>query len=454
MTRIAVVEAAQRSIDLQYFSTQDDTTGKLLLEAIVRAANRGVRVRMLLDDWNLDDFEAGAVALDNNPHIEIRVFNPYSTRDQSIFERVGNVFSYLDKFTRRMHNKAIIVDNEVAIVGGRNLGDEYFDAGKDLNLRDVDVFAAGPVIHQISNNFDRYWNSDEAFTLDALNLPPPDNDAIEKIDGDMEQHWKKMMTRTIGKKLKALPLYREAKNGGVSLIWAKAELAADSPYKVDQSSDDAVSAPAIRIDQLVEHAQREFIIFAPYFVPLDDGVEWLKALVARGVRVRIVTNSLASTDMVPAQAGYGHYREALVKAGIELYEIKSDQPKPPVKSMFKPSSQNGLHAKIYLIDRRDLVIGSFNLDPRSERLNTEQVLVIHSPELGVQVAKLFDDVTSPTSSYHVVLADSLENPPPGTLVWVTEENGETVYYDFSPHAGFWRRLTDEFFSLLPIDEQL
>jgi len=458
MMRIALVEASQRSIDLQYFSTEDDTTGKLLLEAISRAADRGVRVRMLLDDWNLDDFEAGAVALNANPHIDIRVFNPYATRDQSVFARIGNVFSYMDQFTRRMHNKAIIVDNQVAVMGGRNLGDEYFDAGKDMNFRDVDVFAVGSITHQISNNFDRYWNSDESFPIATLNLPPPNVDAITKIQENMQNHWQMMLHSSIGKRLKELPLPSKARKGDVPLIWANADLAADSPGKVTQESNTAVSKPGMRIEDLVNHAQQEFIIFTPYFVPLDDGVDWLNGLVARGVRVRIVTNSLSSTDMVPAQAGYSHYREALVKGGVELYEIKSSTPNPPVKAMFKPSSQNGLHAKIYMIDQRDLVIGSFNFDPRSIRFNTEQVLVIHSPELCAKVANLFEDITSPASSYRIIEASEVpDSDQPlihGSLAWVTEENGKTVYYDLNPHAGFWRNIADRLFSILPIDSQL
>jgi len=459
MMRIAMMEASQCSIDMQYFSTRDDTTGKLLLEAATRAADRGVRVRILLDDWNLDDFEAGAVSLNANPHIEIRVFNPYSTRDQSMFSRIGNVFSYAGDFTRRMHNKVLIADNQVAVMGGRNLGDEYFEVSKDINFRDIDVYTSGPITHQISKNFDRYWNSDESFPISALNLPPPDAKTIAKLHDEMEQHWEQMLKSPMGGKLRKMPLPHEVKGGEVPLTWAAAELASDSPGKINQPSETAISAPEIRIDQLVSHAQHEFIIFTPYFVPLDSGVEWLNALVARGVAVRIVTNSLSSTDMVPAQAGYSHYREALVKGGVELYETKSEQPKPPARAMLKPSSQNGLHAKIYMIDRRNLVIGSFNLDPRSAQLNTEQVLVIHSQPLCAKIARLFEEVTAPASSYRVILANTVpvsDQPmiQKGSLAWMTKENGKIVYYDFNPHAGFWRNVTDGLFSLLPIDNQL
>jgi putative cardiolipin synthase len=459
MMRVAMIEASQRSIDMQYFSTRDDTTGKLLLEAVSRAADRGVRVRMLLDDWDLDAFEAGAVSLNAHPNIEIRVFNPYSTKDESFIAHFGNVFSDMDQFTRRMHNKAIIADNQISIMGGRNLGDEYFEASAESNFQDIDVFANGPMTRLISKSFDVYWNSDQSFPISTLNLPPPDPAIIVKLHDGMKQHWEEMMKSPLGKRLNTMPLPREVKKGEVPLIWAHAEFAADSPGKIDQSSKIAVSAPETHIDQMVSKAQHEFIIFTPYFVPLDAGVKWLNALVARGVAVRIVTNSLSSTDMVAAQAGYSHYREALVKGGVELYEIKSSQPNPSVKTMFKPSSQNGLHAKIYMVDRRDLAIGSFNLDPRSMRLNTEQMLIIHSPELCAKIAGIFDDVTSPSSSYRIMLASSApdngQSAAEGdSLAWVTEENGQTVAYDFSPHAGFWRNVTESLFSILPIDEEL
>ncbi|MGB9152923.1 MAG: phospholipase D family protein [Alphaproteobacteria bacterium] len=459
MMRIALIEAAQRSVDLQYFSTREDTTGKLLLEAISRAAARGVRVRMLLDDWDLDDFEASAVSLNAHPNIEIRVFNPYSTRDESFFAHIGNVFFDMNQFTRRMHNKAIIADNQIAIMGGRNLGDEYFEAGQDINFRDTDVFISGPVTRQISRNFDNFWNSDQSFPVSALDLPPPDAQAIDQLHDDMQLHWQTMMKSPIGKKLSRLPFPRKVKNGTVPLIWAPADLASDRPGKIDQPSEDTFSVPAARIDQLVNQAQHEFIIFTPYFVPLDSGVDWLKGLVARGVSVRIITNSLASTDMVPAQAGYSHYREDLVKGGVELYEIKASQPHPSVKSMFRPSSQNGLHSKIYMIDRQYLVIGSFNFDPRSMHMNTEQVLIIDSPELCAQIVLLFDDVTSPASAYRIMLAGDVpaaDQPAvyEGDLAWMTEEDGKIIYEDFNPHAGFWRNLTDSFFAFLPIDDEL
>lgn len=450
MMRIALVEAAQRSIDLQYFSTHDDTTGQLLLETLLHAADRGVRVRMLLDDWNLDDFRAGVAALNTHPNIEIRVFNPYSTNDQSILAYVGNAFSRPSQMTKRMHNKALIADNEVAIMGGRNLGDEYFEASADINFRDMDVLTAGPITGKISNSFDRYWNSAESYPVEALNLPESDGPEIARLRDQLRRHWMEVKQSPSGKRLYEKSLTKQLQSGQVRLVWAKAELAADKPGKIEQPSDESDSKPEIKLDQLVNNAQQEFIIITPYFVPLDSGVEWLVSLVDRGVAVRIETNSLASTDMIPAEAGYSHYRRPLVAGGVQLYELKSDLAEPSHRTMFKGSSQNGLHAKLYVIDRRDLMIGSFNLDPRSINLNTEQVLVIHSPELAGQVVKMFETIASPASSYHVTLEDG----PDSGLVWITEENGQEVRYSSDPQAGLWRNVTSRFFSILPIDDEL
>jgi putative cardiolipin synthase len=459
MMRIASIEASQRSVDMQYFSTQEDTTGKLMLEAVLRAADRGVHVRMLLDDWNLDDFRAGAVSLDANPNIEIRIFNPYATRDEGLFTPIGNALSDVDQFTRRMHNKALIVDNQISIMGGRNLGDEYFGADKDLNFRDIDIFAVGPITRQLSSNFDTYWNSEQSFPIADLKSPLPDPETVENLRYLMKAHWQEMLKSPLGKKLTSLPMPHGVKNGSVSLIWAQAELEADAPAKLDQPPDTTRSVPGTRIEQLANQAHTEFVIFTPYFVPLDNGVTWLNSLVANGISVRIVTNSLSSTDMVPAEAAYSHYRESLVLGGVELYEVKSSQPKASFRGMFKPSSQYGLHSKIYMIDRKFLILGSFNFDPRSISFNTEQVMLINSPELCAQITRIFDEVTSPAASYHVVPTTTLpESDRPevsmGNLAWVTQEGGKTVTYDFSPHTGFWRRAMDALFSLLPLDRNL
>lgn len=455
--RLAMVQAAQASIDLQYYSTHDDTTGKLLLYAIAQAARRGVRVRMLLDDWNLDDFRKGALALNAVQNIEIRVFNPNAASELSFMGRLSGLFD--GKSTRRMHNKAMIVDNQAAILGGRNLGDEYFDASKDMSFRDVDVLSVGPIAQQVSHSFDRYWASQESYPIEALGVPAFDKGEMDAMRAELRSHWDEVMHSRTGHALKDLSLAQQIAAREIPLIWARAELVADHPDKIAQPAEDSNSPPVERLEEVVSKAQQEFIIITPYLVPLDDGVKWLNGLVKKGVRVRVLTNSLASTDVVPAYAGYSHYRSEMVKGGVELYELKAAQPAPKMRGMFKSAAVNGLHAKVYMIDRKELLIGSFNLDPRSIRFNTELLLVIHSPELGEKVAQMFEKNIRPQSSYHLVEADKVPNAqlpliPTSDLLWVTEEQGELTYYDFTPHAGFWRKLVGGTFSLLPIDEEL
>lgn len=447
VSRIALVEAAQKTVDLQYYSTVDDTTGKLLLQSLMRAADRGVRVRMLLDDWSLDEFKKGAAVLNEHKNIEIRVFNPYITDDQTVFAYIGNMITRPEKVTRRMHNKAIIADNEAAIMGGRNLGDEYFDASEGLNFRDMDILAAGPVTEQVSRNFDRYWNSKESYPVAALKLPDSNREEVAHMRKELAAHWSEVEASEHGKRLHRISLATLLARGQIPLTWAKAELVSDSPSKVEQPAEEAQSKPEMRLDELVNHAQQEFLIITAYFVPRQEGVEWLSALEARGVEVKVVTNSLGATDVVPVYTGYSRYRKPLVEAGVDIYEVKPDLSKPQRRPIFKASSQYGLHAKIYMVDRKEVMIGSFNLDPRSIHLNTEQVLVIHSPELGAQIAKLFDGLASPEQSYRVMRDGN-------GLVWVGEEEGQAMQRTSPPYAGFRRTAVSTLFSLLPVEDQL
>jgi len=468
LMRISLVQAAERSVDLQYFSVRNDTTGKLLLEAILHAADRGVRVRMLLDDWNLKDFESGVEALNTHPNIEIRVFNPFATENQSALSSMGNYFTRFDQFARRMHNKALIADNQMAIMGGRNLGDEYFGAGSDFNFRDMDVLAAGPIVEKISGNFDKFWNSKEVYPLLALSIPKPDTNKVAQIRQELQLHWEEVMKSPMGTYLHESPAIMQLKKKETSLIWAPAEFSADSPYKIEKPENMTRSKPEKRIDKLADNAHHEFIIVSPYFVPLESGTRWLDSLARQGVSVRILTNSLSSTDMVIAYAGYSHYREALVASGVNLYELKAIGGKPPHHIFKGSSSQNSLHAKFYIIDRRDLIIGSFNMDPRSIEYNTEQVLVIHSKALAQSAAETFERTILPSTSFHVMLAngtlpspaqtrnmDPLLSVDPGQhLIWVAEQDGKKVQYDYEPDAGFRRQFIGILFSGFPIDDDL
>ncbi|KVR21174.1 phospholipase [Burkholderia ubonensis] len=448
--RIALARAATRTLDMQYYIATEDTTGKLLLGAALYAADRGVRVRMLVDDLNFRDIDRVMAALNTHPNIEIRVFNPFGASQRDVMQRTTIFFTRIDRFTRRMHNKAMIADNQVAIVGGRNLGDEYFSASPTLQFRDLDVLAAGPVTHDISASFDAYWASGSSYPLRVLNHQTFDPKELDAMRDELRAHWRENAEPYNAKPLNATPLAQQIARGELGLVWAPAEFEADAPDKVAQPTDDYVSPPMRRLAELIRAAQHEFLAFSPYFVPHDEGVKILGDTTARGVRVAILTNSLAATDAVAVQAGYGPYRVPLLRHGVELYEYKARPGRP---RLFGSRSRASLHAKAYVIDREILVIGSMNLDRRSAHLNTELALVIHSPALAQQVATIFARATQPDESYRVQLA-APSGPGASELTWTGTDEGVLRTYHVDPYAGLLRNVLTGVFMLLPVDDQL
>ncbi|WP_049869176.1 phospholipase D family protein [Paraburkholderia phytofirmans] len=458
--RIALARAATKTLDMQYYIANEDTTGKLLLGAALYAADHGVRVRMLVDDLNFKDIDQVMAGLNSHNNIEIRVFNPFGSAQQGVFERTTNVFTQLGHFTRRMHNKAMIADNQIAIVGGRNLGDEYFSASETLQFRDLDVLAAGPITADVSASFDDYWNSSIAYPLRVLNKQKFDAKELDKTRDDLRQHWRTNADPYNAKPLNATPLATQIANDQLGLTWAPAEFKADLPEKIVHPSPDYVSPPMQRLGELMRDAQKDFLIISPYFVPHDSGVKAAGELTHRGVRIAVLTNSLAATDAVAVQAGYSPFRVPLLKQGVELYEFKPQQDTPPA-GVAGSQSRASLHAKTYVIDRKILVIGSMNLDPRSANLNTELALVIHSPALAEQVAGIFERATAPEESYRVTLADDAQlaylrsiGAPLSPLVWTDVENGARRTYIFDPQAGLYRNALTGLFSLLPVNAEL
>ncbi|KVO74485.1 phospholipase [Burkholderia ubonensis] len=448
--RIALARAATRTLDMQYYIATEDTTGKLLLGAALYAADRGVRVRMLVDDLNFRDIDRVMAALNTHPNIEIRVFNPFGASQRDVMQRTAIFFTRIDRFTRRMHNKAMIADNQIAIVGGRNLGDEYFSASPTLQFRDLDVLAAGPVTRDVSASFDAYWASGSSYPLRVLNHQTFDPKDLDAMRDELRAHWRENAEPYNAKPLNATPLAQQIARGELGLVWAPAEFEADAPDKVAQPTDGYVSPPMRRLAELIRAAQHEFLAFSPYFVPHDAGVKILGDTTARGVRVAILTNSLAATDAVAVQAGYGPYRVPLLRHGVELYEYKARPGRP---RLLGSRSRASLHAKAYVIDREILVIGSMNLDPRSTHLNTELALVIHSPALAQQVATIFARATQPDESYRVQLA-ALSGPGASELTWIGTDEGVLRTYHVDPYAGLLRNVLTGVFMLLPVDDQL
>ncbi|MDR3095511.1 MAG: phospholipase D family protein [Paraburkholderia sp.] len=461
--RIALARAATKTLDMQYYIANEDTTGKLLLGSALYAADRGVHVRMLVDDLNFHDIDRLMAALNSHPNIQIRVFNPYGSPNESMFARTRNFFTNVDQFTRRMHNKATIVDNELAIVGGRNLGDEYFSASETLQFRDLDVLTAGPIAASVSASFDDYWNSSVSYPLSVLNHQKFDPRDLDAARDDLRAHWRKNADPYNAKPLNATPLAQQIARDELGLTWAKWQFVADAPEKISGTERGQMGDAMRSLLDRLNHAQSSVLIVSPYFVPHDAGVQAIRALTARGVRVAILTNSLAATDAVAVQAGYSPYRVPMLKAGAELYEFKSTQPERTGLRrlpMMGSHSRASLHAKAYVIDESTLVIGSLNLDPRSANLNTELALAIESPPIAREVAGIFKFATSPKVSYRVTLATPAQlaslrgTPISSPLVWTDEEDGMMRTYNLDPGAGFYRNVLTGLFLLLPVDSQL
>ena len=473
--RLLLAEAAERSLDVQYYIWRDDLSGTLLFEALHRAAERGVRVRLLLDDNNTKGLDPILAALDAHPNIEVRLFNPTRFRQW----RVLGFLTDFARLNRRMHNKSFTVDNQATIVGGRNVGDEYFGVGDGLMFADLDVLAVGPAVGQVSRDFDRYWASDSSYPADRL-LPPARPQAIEALAAAASAVERDPAAAEYMQAVAQLPFVRDLQVGELRLQWARTRLVSDDPAKaLGQAPDGRLLLD--RLTDLLESPVRELDLVSPYFVPGQTGVEAFAALARRGVRIRVLTNALEATDVPAVHAGYAKRRQPLLEAGVALFEMKrtleglpqagprsagragparrSDEPQRPGRSAGAGgpggsgstggssgvgSSEASLHAKTFAVDRARVFIGSFNFDPRSANLNTELGFVIESPVLARSVAEVFDQ-RMPARAYEVRRSRS------GALQWIEQADGQTIVHDEEPGTGWWKRLGVRILSVLPID---
>ncbi|MDJ0721631.1 MAG: phospholipase D family protein [Desulfobacterales bacterium] len=441
--RLDLAAMAEKTLDLQYYRWAVDTSGSILAAKVMRAADRGVRVRILIDDINTANSDFKFARMDFHPNIEIRLFNPFRRRGFRLFDFVTD----LDRLNHRMHNKAFIADNAVAVVGGRNIGDEYFDVDPEANFRDLDVTLVGPVVREISTSFDEFWNSEWAIPVNAIVKEKMTADEFKARQAKLYA-WVAEKTEgpyTIGQPREAI---RDDFNAARhAFIWAPARVLYDSPWKIDSGHDEvATGLRALEIDA-------ELLMEAAYLIVGETGIENAGRLNARGVRVRILTNSLATNDVVAAHSGYANYRKDLIRNGVELFELRPDSRKRNRKwSLLSTRSIASLHTKVFVIDAETTVVGSYNTDPRSRDINTEIVVMIESAELAAQVKAYMASGVAPQASYRV----TLEKGERGfdRLVWTTEANGATIRFDSEPEAGFWQRFSAWFISLLPIEDQL
>ena len=438
--RIAMTELAEKTLDLQYYAWEADETGWLLAEHVLKAADRGVRVRILVDDITLVGRDTGAASLDAHPNIELRVFNPFAHRSARILDYAVD----LGRVNHRMHNKIYVMDNAVAIIGGRNIGNNYFNVDTHANFRDLDIAAAGPVVREISNVFDYFWNGDWAVPISALKDRAYTNEDLEAA--------RKNVRELIAAGTYPYPLGQDTSTLRSDLlsirdqfIWAPGQIVWDDPADIKEGMQAGIVVTAL--ENKIQTLQSELLMEAAYFVIREDGVENARKMNDRGVKVRVLTNSLASNDVVAAHAGYSQTRKDLIANGVEIYELRPDAGVVKERN-YSADSKSGLHSKAMVFDRESVFIGSFNLDPRSFNINTEAGLYVESPELAAQVAEFMDEGVRPENSYRVLLDED------GNLVLVTEIEGEEVRYDDDPETTFGQRFMSDFISILPIDEHL
>jgi putative cardiolipin synthase len=449
--RAEMIDAAEKTLDVQYYILKDDETGRLFTQRLLVAADRGVRVRLLLDDSNTIGGDAKIVALSAHPDIEVRLFNPFRLRDPLASLRGTELVLDADRLNRRMHNKLLIVDNAIAVAGGRNIGDEYFAANRSFEFGDFDAFVAGPpAVRSLSRSFDAYWNAALSVPAEAVGRVTPE--ALDSYRALLDQHRQKMASSD----------YEQAANRGnplsaivagtLPLSFARAQVLYDAPDKA--LPDAIVEGRRLLREHLLEAcraAQRELVIVSPYLVPGQDQMQMLRELRQRGVRVRILTNSLASTDVPVVHAGYRKVREPLVRMGVELFEVKPQLERPQVGRttlVREPIEHFSLHAKAFIIDGQRVFLGSANFDMRSFHLNTEVGLLIDSPTLARQALARFDAITIPANSYVVKLTERLGDP---AIAWVTETDGRMVTLTQEPGHAFLRELLVGAVSILPID---
>ncbi len=441
--RLLLAKRAERSLDAQYYLITSDHVGFVFIGSLLEAADRGVRVRLLLDDIQTQGYDAGMAALDSHPNFEVRIFNPFSGRGS----RVGDGLTDFKRINRRMHNKSFTVDNQVTIIGGRNIAEEYFAGREDVNFGDLDVLGIGPVVGDVGRMFDTYWNHRAALPVPAFAKMPEDPaKELEKLRERIAQ-----AREEIGSTRYAAAVRKEVQDwiaSDLSLYtWAPYQVVYDSPDKARASTAKDAASIVDPLREAIRGAHEELLFISPYFVPRKSGIESFRELKDRGLRIRVITNSLASTNHSVVHSGYAPSRKPLLKMGVELYEVRPDARVSGTRRAGNVSAEGSLHTKAFVVDRQKLFVGSFNLDPRSADLNTELGVIIESPELASLSVDWVDEAL-PRATYRVTLNDK------GKLLWTGQSNGEPEIWTQEPQTGFWTRFNVSFMRILPIKGQL
>ena len=452
-TRVELAKRAQVSLDLQYYHFENDEVGHYLIRAVLDAAQRGVRVRLLVDDFYTGGNDDFYLAIAAHPNVQVRVFNPFCcARSLGQIGRFAASTGDWSRVNRRMHNKLFIADGVAAVIGGRNIANEYFLRSVEDNFIDLDAFVVGQMIEPLAGLFDRYWNSDPVFPYGAVAKTAMDKPALlayfeRTTDPANNPPLPAMPPNDI---LGYGPLSDDMKDGQLGLVWGDGYVFADHPDKPFEVVTDEAQETSVTFNVLeaMGKAKTELVATSPYFVPGPRGMAFLRGMRQRGVKISVMTNSLGATDEPVVHLGYSRYREEMLRMGIELYELSSQRVKNNKRLFHFGASLGKLHAKLVVIDRRMSFVGSMNLDPRSATLNTEIGAMIDSPQLARELLRVID-LDRLQSAYRVRLRDD-----GGGLQWLgSDENGDLML-DSEPDASLWLRFKTWLLSPLVPDELL
>jgi len=442
--RLLLARRAEKSIDVQYYLVKNDIVGRAFVYSLLEAADRGVRVRLLLDDMFTSGYDVGLAALDSHPNIQIRIYNPFH---RGAGGKVKSALSGFGRINRRMHNKSFTLDNKLTIIGGRNIADEYFGAREDKAFGDMDVVAVGPIVDEVSTMFDSYWNHETALPVPAF-VKPLDEPAaaLDTLRSRLDDANAAIANSDYANAVRWQAYDYMATDERI-FDWAPYRLVYDSPDKgIKSKASDAESIVTPLVESL-RSANNEAIIVSPYFVPLKSGIEGLSAMAARGIDVTVITNSLAANNQFTVHAGYKSSRKPLLKNGVRIYEVRPDASVAGTEFIDASGATATLHTKVFIVDREQVFIGSFNFDPRSGNLNTEMGVIIYDADLGEAFA-------SGLEAHYRDFAYEVFLDADGKVRWRGYEGDEEVVFTTEPHTSWWDRFVVSFIGLFPIKQQL
>ena len=449
-TRLSLIDKAEKRLDLQYYIWDNDKVGSLALHALIRAADRGVKIRLLIDDNNAKSTEGIFLALAQHPNIEVKLFNPYRFRKYRALDMILD----LKRINRRMHNKSFIADHQVALIGGRNMTNQYYNVSDNYQFSDVDVMLVGTAVKDISHSFDEYWSHEYAYKVQEVVKQSAHHLSYESLKRQLDEHYKRVTVQNYLDLTSNSQAIDSLMSRDIQLDWVKAEVVKDSPDKI-KSKAKKKEHLNFQLIQHLEQPEKNVDLISAYFVPEKKGAKMLTDLAKDGVKVRVLTNSFKANDVAVVHAFYGKYRQNLLEHGVQLYEFlpalnKNDLDKntedlaKKAKVSIKGLSRSSLHAKLMALDEKQVFIGSFNFDPRSAYLNTEIGVLLNSPPLAQAVHTTMDENLS-KYAYKLVLDANKK------ITWQRQTPQGPVIYTKEPRMKWWQRAGIKMLSWLPIE---